>query len=127
MADLDLDARREALGKPPILTFRGETFEMSVEMPYALVEAWEANVSEPEFCELLMGDNWERLKALRPSLEEIKEINRHNFWGVTEGEAQASAGSSADDGTDSRPTSSGSTESTSAKQSGGRKRSASAA
>lgn len=125
--DLDLDARREALGVAPVLTFKGEKFPMSVEMPYALVEAWEQNVSETEFCELLLGDQWERFKALGPSLEEIKEVNRHNFWGVNQGESEASGDSSQTNGTRSRPTSSTGTTSTSPKRSGAKKRSASAA
>jgi hypothetical protein len=123
---LDLDARREALGKGPVLTFRGQSFEMLVEMPYALVEAWEQNVSETEFCKLLLGEHWERFKALGPSLEEIKAVNRHNFWGVNQGESQASGGSSQSNGTRSRPTSRPDTTSTSVKRSGAKKRSASA-
>jgi hypothetical protein len=127
MADLDLDARREALGKGPVLIFKGQTFELAPEMPFSLVEAWDRNASWIEYCQLLLGEHWEAFKALGPSLEEIKTLCRHNYWSVSEGEGQASGDSSQNGGTRSRPTSSGNTTSTSAKRSGAKKRSASAA
>jgi hypothetical protein len=127
MADLDLDPRREALGKGPVLTFKGQTFELAAEMPYALVEAYREHVKESEFCALILGEHWEQVKALGASMEDIREINKHDFWGVNQGESEASGESSQGNGTRSRPTSSGSTGSTSAKRSGVKKRSASGA
>lgn len=125
--NLNLDARREALGEAPFVVFKGEKFTVDVEMPYSLVEAYEADLPIPEYAHLLLGDTqWERLKALRPSTEEVKAIALHDYWGVPLGEGQASDGSSESNGSRSRPTSGASSTPTSAKRSGARKRNGSA-
>lgn len=112
--NLDLDARRESLGIAPVVTFKGETFTLPVEMPFFFVEAWNDDMPIPQFAKLLLGEEqWKRFVALEPSSEEVKAVALHDYWGVPPGEGQASAGSSETNGDRSRPTSSASTESTS--------------
>lgn len=132
--NIDLDAlaaqRAEGRGEPPTITFKGEAFELPVEMPIEVVEAWNADADAVTFGKAVLGDQWERFRALRPSREDILlgiGSKLLALWGVSSGESKASDESSSSDGTSSRPTSSASTGSTSERQSGAKQPSAPAA
>lgn len=114
--DLDVLAaqRAEGRGEAPTVTFKGETFALPVEMPIAVVEAWAADADAVDFGKAILGDEWERFRALNPTRDDIWALgaNVQKLWSVTQGEFPASGDSSSSDGTTSRPTSNGSTAST---------------
>lgn len=124
MAHGDLDAlaavRAEGRGEPPTITFKGETFELPPEMPIAVVEAWVADADAVTFGQAILGDEWDRFRALNPSREDVWALGAQaqELWNVSPGESRASDDSSSMSGRRSRPTSNGSTRSTSAKRSG---------
>lgn len=122
---LDLDAlaaeRAEGRGEPPTFAFKGQTFELPLEMPVAVVEAWMADADAFTFGKALLGDEWERFYALRPTRDDVFALagRLSVLYGVTEGESSASGSPSASTSATSRPTSSASTTSTSVASSGG--------
>lgn len=127
---VDLDAlaaqRAEGRGEAPTVAFKGETFELPVEMPVAVVEAWVNDSDAFVFGAAIFGAEWDRFRALNPSRDDIWALGArmNELWGVSEGESRASGGSSGSDATSSRPTSNGSTASTSGDPSGDQSRSA---
>lgn len=88
-AHLDLDARRaarrEAAKEPVTFTFGGEVFTLPVELPVEAVELV-ATVDAESMSDLqavalitpvmraLLGPEWDRFYAHRPSLEDLAEV-----------------------------------------------------
>ena len=112
---LDLDAARAARAekdrRPRVIKLGGEEFTVPARCPIdALEEVAEGNLRE--CLRLLLGDEqYARFMAHRPDDLDFRAIGE--MYGVSFPESSASAPSSGDDGTSSRPTSSESTEPTS--------------
>lgn len=81
---IDLDAARAARGEAEggrTLTFRGETFPLPDEAPYELIAPLgRLNVDErdlgalDEILEVLLGEDVERFRRLRPSIDDVNEL-----------------------------------------------------
>jgi hypothetical protein len=119
---IDLDAARAARaelnGEHSVVRFGGEMFDLPAECPLDFILA--LNDDEPKTAvEALVGEQWERFWAHRPSREDIRELARGvaDAYGLGGGmsESPASGGSSKTGGRRSRRTSLPTTESTSAK------------
>lgn len=143
MARIDLDARRaarrEALGEPIVVVLEGEEFVLPVEMPVALLglvsdlggldtDAEKAAAVYPLAQALLGPEAWNRLLAVRPSIDDLLEIVdvAMEQYAVDPPSPPESSGSSNAPGKRSRRTSGGSTASTSRRSPTGRKPAASA-
>jgi hypothetical protein len=129
MGELDLDAARaaraEARGEPPTVTLGGETFTLPVEIPmryiWALVEG-----DDMDALKVLFNGQLDRFLATEPSGQDIVALvaGVPKLYGMaSQGESPASAGSSSNGSSRSRPTSPATTKSTSAKRSTARRRS----
>lgn len=118
MSEINLDkarqARAESIGDPITVHFGGRDFTLPPEMPFRFADEGNSGNLRGAIEELL-GDEAEQFFALDPSLPDIAELIQQasEAYGVAEGEAPASSGSSPSAGKKSRPTSSGSTGSTS--------------
>jgi hypothetical protein len=129
MGDLDLDAARaaraEARGEPPTVTLGGETFTLPPEMPLRYV--WTlVDGDDMAALRVLFNGQLDRFLATEPTREDILTLiaGVPALYGlVSPGESPASAGSSNDGSSRSRPTSPAATRSTSAKRSTARRRS----
>lgn len=105
---IDLDsiraARREALGAGPTILFGGVEFELPVEMPFAVIEAFgrmqagddeknlEATLAMMDIARALFGDRYQEFMALGPSNNDVTSILEHisDAYGTDAGESQAS-------------------------------------
>lgn len=118
--ELRVAAEAEAKEEHPTIGFKGETFILPIEMPIAVVEAWMDDADAVTFGKALLGDDWERFKALGPSQRDVFRLagQLKTLFGVSQGESGASGNSSETTGDRSRPTSSEPTESTSGSPSG---------
>jgi hypothetical protein len=136
MAEINLDAFKAARvearpkkdQKPHTVRFGGKVFKFAVlEQPFALAEgiAFARHDRIIEGLQLLLGPKgWAAFDALGPSDKDIADFAEAaaNIFGFGElGESEASGRSSPPTSDTSRPTSNGSTGSTSAKRSGGKK------
>lgn len=116
----DLDAakaaRAEVRGDPPCFLFGGQKFVLPVELPaefsYLLDDGKEA-------LRFLLGDQFDDFWAHHPSRQDILELVAWVSKPLSPGESSASAGSSPNGSSRSRPTSPATTRSTSAKRSSG--------
>lgn len=126
--DLDLDAARaaraEAKGEAPTVTLHGEKFTLPAELPMRYV--WTlVDGDDMAALKVLFNGQLERFIALDPTREDVLALvaGVPKLYGLgSEGESPASAGSSANGSSRSRPTSGATTASTSAKRAGARKR-----
>lgn len=122
MGLVDLDAMRaaraEARQEKHSFVFGGETFDLPDELDLDLgVSIMNGNVWGS--LTGLLGDQWDRFYALKPHLEDAVDLVKSlaPLYGFADpGESPASPSSSASNGTLSRPTSKGSTASTSRKR-----------
>lgn len=128
MSELDLDAARaaraEARGEPPTVTIGGETFTLPAELPmryvWTLVEG-----DDMDALKVLFDGQLDRFIAADPTREDILALvaGVPKLYGLgSPGESPASAGSSNNGSSRSRPTSPAATRSTSAKRSTARRR-----
>lgn len=123
---IDLDAakaaRMEAAGEPHIFVFGGKEFELPHELPvrfgYLIID----DVEEAMRC--VLDGQADEFWALEPSNQDISELlmQFRAVYGIGPGESSASAGSSTNGGSRSRPTSPAATRSTSAKRASARRR-----
>lgn len=91
MSNVDLDAlrqaRREAYGDGPTVTFGGHTFQLPIELPFAVPEALidvaiatDAGDSvgitkaTTRTIKALLGENFDEFMALGPSMDDVKEL-----------------------------------------------------
>ena len=126
--DLDLDAARaaraETRGEAPTITFGGETFNLPAELPMRYI--WTLIDGEDmDALKVLFNGQLDRFLAAGPTREDILALiaGVPKLYGLgPSGESPASAGSSANGSNQSRPTSGGSTASTSGRRAGARKR-----
>lgn len=129
MGELDLDAARaaraEARGEAPTVTLGGETFTLPAELPmryvWTLVEG-----DDMDALKVLFDGQLDRFLATVPTREDILALvaGVPTLYGLaSQGESPASAGSSNNGSSRSRPTSPAVTRSTSAKRSTARRRS----
>lgn len=115
---LDLDAARAARAEveeaPPVVRLEGQTFELPRELPIDFAFRHREGDLRGALG-MLFGDSADRFFALRPSVADIEELAAGvlKMYGLSPGEAKASGSSSPSGGATSRPTSSGSTPSTS--------------
>jgi hypothetical protein len=123
--DLDLDAARaaraETRGETPTVTIGGETFTLPPELPMRYI--W-ANDDMDALKALFDGQLDRFLSVVELTTEDIRALiaGMPSLYGVGSGESLASAGSSGNGSNRSRPTSGGSTASTSGRRAGARKR-----
>lgn len=107
---IDLDAARaaraEELGGGHVVTFGGDDFDLPAEVPFefgvALLEG-----RYDDALAVLFGDQLEAFLAHRPSMQDVIELAEGvaGAYGLgSVGEPSASSGSSATNGTGSRPT-----------------------
>lgn len=115
---IDLDAARaarmEAEGDPHELVAFGATYQVPAEAPWEFVYRL-ARGQTPQALEAVLGDGWKAISS-QASKNDVVELTDQlcSLWGLgTTGERQASGSTSSNDGNSSRPTSSGSTGSTS--------------
>lgn len=129
MGELDLDAARaaraEARGESPTVTLGGETFILPAELPmryvWTLVEG-----DDMDALKVLFNGQLERFLATDPTREDILALvaGVPKLYGLaSQGESPASAGSSSNGSSRSRPTSPATTRAISAKRSTARRRS----
>jgi len=116
MPTLNLNAKRAERaakrGEPMTIQIGDETFELVPELPLAAGEfANSADISGAMKLLLAHEEDWPRFMALTPTMNDVLDIVE--YFGAQLGESQASTRSSVTTGTPSRPTSSGSTDSTS--------------
>lgn len=116
---LDLDrlraARLEAAKEPPLVTLGGEEFVLPAELPAEFVVVAARGDMEEAVGTLLDPADVERFWKVRPSVADLMALfeGAPGLYGLDVGEPSASENSSPDDGTNSKPTSNGSTRSTS--------------
>lgn len=128
MPRIDLDAaraaRREAKREPIVVVLGGEEFELPNELSLDLAALITAGDLMGAVVALVGEDHADRFNACRPSMEDVVELFTElgPAYGLTVGESVASDGSSKNGSSRSRPTSSASTGSTSAKRAGGKSR-----
>ena len=111
--EIDLDAlaavRREAAGESPTVKFGGRSFELPVEMPFAVVEAVGAITGAEtdeeknlvvsrlmvELAQALFGDRYKDFLGLHPSTNDVTALveNISVVYGTDSGESQASGDS----------------------------------
>ena len=111
--EIDLDAlaavRREAAGENPTVKYGGKTFELPVEMPFAVVEAvGKINEAEDDearnvvmsqlmvdLAKALFGDRYKEFLGLHPSTNDVTALveNISVVYGTDSGESQASGDS----------------------------------
>lgn len=90
---VDLDAARqaraEARGEQPSVTFGGRRFYLVAELPFDAAEAWAKN-DAPSFVSLVLADQAETgaFLALRPSWADLSGVL--DAWKQTPGESGAS-------------------------------------
>lgn len=130
--ELDLDAyraaRAEARGEAPTIKLLGETFTMPVEVPAAVLQAF-ADDDKVAFGKAVLGDEqWATFCEVGGTEDDLVVIASRlwTLYGVSLGESSVSSGSSDSGGEHLRPTSDGSTDSTSDASSGAEMASASA-
>jgi hypothetical protein len=107
MGQIDLDklaaARREKTKKAPVVVFGGKSFELSPEMPFAVVEAVRAMNGQEnddmagaqamaDIARALFGERYTEFLALGPSTEDLTALLEHigDAYGVSPGESEAS-------------------------------------
>jgi hypothetical protein len=129
--ELDLDAlrlqRAEARKSPRSFRFGKRSWSLPDELPLELGLQM-ANGDTMGTLKGLLGDQWDEFYALGPTLDDALALGTglQKVYGFADpGESQASPVSSSSNGTRSRPTSNGSTASTSRKPSSARKKPAS--
>jgi hypothetical protein len=132
MARVDVDAmlaaKREIEDESHVVVFRGREFTIPSAAPFTFLEACVYGRDETTRAFLavraILGDEYEKFLEARPTVDEATKFVSvvAELWGMEEnlGESPASGGSSSRTTKPSRPTSNGSTRSTSAKRSGGR-------
>lgn len=127
MASLDLDARRaarsETLQEPHKVTFGGEVFTFPPMPPMEALELLDQFKVREGFLLLLGEEEGRRFLEHRPDMVDLGEIVEE-LYATTMGELLASFNSSPTTTERSRPTSNGSTRSSSPAPAGARKRSA---
>jgi hypothetical protein len=125
--DLDLDAYRaaqaEQAGKPRRVRFGGEAYEFPPEWPVEMGDLLTDGLFAAAVRLLLGEEQGRRFMAVRPpmTLGEFTELT-DRLYAAEPGESPASSRSSKGTSGRSRPTSNGSTRSTSARRAGARKR-----
>jgi hypothetical protein len=117
--DLDaVDAAAEETGPKPV-RFKGEVFQLPATLPYfALREAFASPESDIAFLEVVFGEQFPRFKELAPSSTQVDKLTDWilEVYGFRRGKSPSSpdsSDSSPSDGNGSRPTSPGTTASTS--------------
>lgn len=132
MGEFDLEAARAARAEakdapPPAVTFAGERFVFPAELPMRYVWMLADSDDDRDALKLLFDGQWDRFVAtVEPTREDILALVAEipKLYGLrSKGESSASAGSSEDGSSRSRPTSPAATRSTSAKRSTARRRS----
>lgn len=120
---LDLDAlraaRAEAIKEPRTVRFGGKVWDLPDELSLDTVIAMaQGHTTEP--LQQILGDQWEDFKAVGLTANDFHAFvaGIDAIYGAAAGEASASPASSTTTGTRSRPTSNGSTASTSRRASG---------
>lgn len=114
---LDLNAKRaaraKARGEGMQMILGEETFDLVGELPLEIGELAENGKVYEAFAYMLArpDEDWDRLKACRPSFNDVMDVVE--FFGAQMGESLKSTASSTGTGPPSKPTSSGSTDSTS--------------
>ena len=143
MRTLDLDAERrareEVSGEPPAVIFKGKTYELPREQPFAWGEAFSKIHDEMERAKEEEGyvpktrthvrealvsvfgeEQFEQFQADDPSEDDVGAVVEgiSKLYGDEQGEAEASSGSSASGTRPSKRTGSGTTDATSDSTSG---------
>lgn len=135
MPRIDIDAeiaaaRSEAEEEEDyVVVFRGREFTIPAKAPFTFLEAIYGSGREIErvfsAARAIVGDQWDEFLEARPPVDEASRfvVRVIRLWGLGDdlGESLASAVSSEATSTPSKPTSNGSTGSSSRKRSGGRK------
>lgn len=108
---VDLDAARaaraEANGERPTVTFGGKTYELPIEMPFAIVESvGELQKAQDDqdgiavagilanIAQSMFGDRYQEFLAAGPSMTDMQSLleNVAGLYGLTPGESPASEG-----------------------------------
>lgn len=120
LVDLDkartarLEARKET--KPPVITFKGKTYELASEIPYRVYKTMariaeegadetQAVVLMGDVVEVFLGDRWVEFEDEEPSVHDMLEAFQKVFeaYAVSLGESAASPTSSRTTGTQRKP------------------------
>lgn len=119
MGRLDLDAARaardaaraEAKAETHELVFKGQAFELPVELPYAVAEALQESDARRALAELLGEEHGRTFFELRPSSKDMEAFAAGlvELYRTSPGESLASVSSLPNGSSPSRPTSSATT------------------